>query len=400
MIPYGRQTIDDDDIAAVTEVLRGEMLTGGPAVARFEAALASAVEAPHAIACSNGTAALHLAVLALDLGPGDVVIVPTLTFLATANAVRLAGAEVLFADVDPDTGLMTPQTLRDALARFDGEGAVRAVIPVHLNGQSCAMPGIAEIAAENGLAVIEDACHALGGTQVNAEQRAAVGATAWSSMACFSFHPVKAIAMGEGGAVTTRDPGLARRLKQLRSHGMTRDPSDFTQQDQAFDESDQANPWYYEMPEVGLNYRACDLQCALGESQLRKLPAFLERRRALAARYDKLLTDRANYLRPVPRSQPETDGWHLYPVLIDFAALGISRAKVMGRLRDAEIGTQVHYIPVHRQPYYRSLYPGLTLPGADSYYERCLSLPLFPAMRDEDVDNIVEALCDILMAAS
>ncbi len=400
MIPYGRQSIDDDDIAAVVEVLRGDMLTGGPAVVRFEAALAKAVEAPHAIACSNGTAALHLAVLALGFGPGDVIVVPTLTFLATANVVRMVGAEVLFADVDPNSGLLTPQTLQDTLTEFSGKGTVRAVIPVHLNGQSCAMPEIAAIAAENDLIVIEDACHALGGAQVDDGRRAAVGATAWSSMACFSFHPVKAIAMGEGGAVTTRDPDLARRIMQLRNHGMTRNPSDFTQQEQAFDEDAQANPWYYEMPDVGFNYRACDLQCALGDSQLRKLPAFLDRRRALASRYDELLTGRRNSLRPVPRAASENDGWHLYPVLIDFAGLGISRAEVMGRLQKAGIGTQVHYIPVHRQPYYRALYPELKLPGADAYYERCLSLPLFPSMSDEDVDKVVNALCDVLAAVN
>ncbi|WP_282611377.1 UDP-4-amino-4,6-dideoxy-N-acetyl-beta-L-altrosamine transaminase [Pelagibius sp. Alg239-R121] len=396
MIPYGRQSIDEDDIAAVAEVLRGDFLTGGPAVGRFEAALAETVTAPHAIACANGTAALHLAVLALDLGPGDVVVVPSVTFLATANVVRFVGAEVLFADVDPDSGLLTAETLRTALARADDPSLVRAAIPVHLNGQACDMGEIASVAAEYGFALIEDACHALGGAYAADGKRALVGAAPLSAMACFSFHPVKAIAMGEGGAVTTRDPELARRVARLRSHGMTREPGAFSQQDEARDPEGRTNPWYYEMAEPGFNYRACDLQCALGESQLRKLGAFLARRRTLAARYDTLLASLANVVRPVPRLSSADDGWHLYPVLIDFPALGLSRAEVMTRLKDAGIGTQVHYIPVHRQPYYRGLYPGLSLPGGDAYYERCLSLPLFPAMNDNDVDTVVNALAGIL----
>ncbi|TQV83646.1 UDP-4-amino-4,6-dideoxy-N-acetyl-beta-L-altrosamine transaminase [Denitrobaculum tricleocarpae] len=400
MIPYGRQTIDEDDIAAVAEVLRGDFLTGGPAVGRFEAALAETVQAPHAVACANGTAALHLAVLALDLGPGDIVVVPSVTFLASANVVRFVGANVLFADVDPDSGLLTAGTLREALTRAEDPRRVRAAIPVHLNGQSCDMEEISSLAAEYGFAVIEDACHALGGAHTAGGERALVGSASLSKMACFSFHPVKAVAMGEGGAVTTRDSELAGRLARLRSHGMTRDPGAFLQQDEARDPGGQTNPWYYEMAEPGFNYRACDMQCALGESQLRKLGAFLARRRALAARYDSLLASLANVVKPVPRLSSMDDGWHLYPVLIDFQALGLSRADVMMRLRDAGVGTQVHYIPVHRQPYYRALYPGLSLPGADAYYERCLSLPLFPAMNDNDVDTVVNALAGILTDAA
>lgn len=398
MIPYGRQSIGEDDIAAVAQVLRGDMLTGGPAVERFERALAGAVSAPHALVCANGTAALHLVAMALGLGTGDRVIVPSVTFLASANAFVFAGADVQLADVDPDTGLLTPETLRAALSA-GGSGRARAVVAVHLNGQVCDMEGIAAVASEHGLVVIEDACHALGAFQDIGGRKVAVGSSAFSAAACFSFHPVKTVAMGEGGAVTTRDATLAERVARLRNHGMVRDPAVFTQPDEAIDADGQVNPWYYEMPEPGLNYRACDIQCALGESQLRKLTAFLDRRRALAARYDELLAPLAPLLRPVPRHHAAGDGWHLYPVLIDFAASGKTRAKVMAGLRGRGIGTQVHYLPVYRQPFYRARNEGLTLPGADAYYARCLSLPLFPAMDDRDPTRVVDALRSTLEGA-
>ncbi len=224
-LAYGRQSIDDDDIAAVAEVLRGDFLTTGPTVGKFEQAFARAVDAPFAIACSSGTAALHLAALALDIGSGDSVVVPSMTFLATANAVRLAGAEVVFADVDPDTGLLSPETLQAALQR--GGGKAKAVFPVHLNGQTAPMPEIASIARANGLKIVEDACHALGTGYRDRAATAKVGAAAHGDLACFSFHPVKTIAMGEGGAVTGRDPALAVRLARLRNHGMERRPEAF-----------------------------------------------------------------------------------------------------------------------------------------------------------------------------
>jgi UDP-4-amino-4,6-dideoxy-N-acetyl-beta-L-altrosamine transaminase len=395
MIPYGRHTIEDDDIAAVVDVLRGPALTGGAAVGRFEAALSKVTGAPHTVVCASGTAALHLAALGLTLGSGDAVVVPTVTFLATANAARFVGAEVRFADVDADTGLMTPETLEAALTR-PSPGRPRAVFPVHLNGQVCDMAGIAAVAERHEIAVVEDSCHALGGATRNDGRRVPVGAATMSAAACFSFHPVKTVAMGEGGAVTTRDPVLAERLRLLRSHGMTRDATGFADVAQAFDTSGEPNPWYYEMAEPGFNYRASDLQCALGASQLAKLGRFLGRRRALAARYDHALAPLAPLVRPIPRGPTEDDGWHLYVVLIDFAACGQTRAQVMERLRAAGIGTQVHYLPVHRQPYYRALYPDLILPGADAYYARCLSLPLFPDLGDEDVGRVVDALADAI----
>lgn len=400
-LPYGRQLIEDDDIEAVAEVLRGDWLTTGPTVAAFEAALCEATEAPHAVACTNGTAALHLAALALDLAPGERVIVPSVTFLATANAVRLAGGEVVFADCDADSGLMEAGHLVEALehARQAKGGPVRAVFPVHLTGQCADLPAIRACAEGNGLTVVDDAAHAVGSRYRAADGGLSpIGDGRLAAMTTFSFHPVKTIAMGEGGAVTTADAGLAERLRRLRSHGMSREAGEMQNPALAFDEAGSVNPWYYEMAEIGLNYRVTDIQCALGLSQMKKLVRFVARRRALAARYDSLLAGLSPLLRPITRSPACEAAWHIYPVLIDFAAAGLSRAEVMTRLKNKGIGTQVHYIPVHLQPYYRQRYGEASLPGAISYYERTLSLPLFAGMADSDVDRVVEALHQILPA--
>lgn len=394
-LPYGRQCIEDDDIAAVVAVLKSDILTTGPAVAAFESALAKVTAAPHAVACANGTAALHLAALALDLGPGDAVIVPSLTFLATANAARYVGAEVVFADVDPATGLMGPDHLMEALGRC-GDLAPKAVFPVHLNGQSCDMAALAPLARRHGLKIVEDACHALGGAQEIASGWSPVGAGILADMACFSFHPVKTVAMGEGGAVTTADADLAARLRLARSHGMTRDPGAFLQPDEALGPDGQVNPWYYEMAAPGFNYRACDIVCALGASQLAKLGRFVAARDALVAAYDRALAPLAPWVRPVARAAHSRPAWHLQVARIDFAGRGTHRAQVMRALAERAILTQVHYLPVHRQPYYRQRYPGLTLPGADAYYRDCLSLPLFVGMTEADVERVAQTLGDIL----
>ncbi|MBM3950593.1 MAG: UDP-4-amino-4,6-dideoxy-N-acetyl-beta-L-altrosamine transaminase [Rhodospirillales bacterium] len=389
-LPYGRHLIEDDDVAAVGRALRSGTLTGGPAVAAFEHALARATGAPHAVACANGTAALHLAALALDLGPGDAAVVPTLTFLATANALRYVGADVVFADVDADTGLLTPAAFESALARAGRR--VKAVFPVHLGGQCVDMEGVGAIARARGLKVVEDACHALGGTCAGQP----VGACAHSDMAAFSFHPVKTITMGEGGAVTTRDATLARLLAELRSHGMVRDPARFEIREQGFGSDGEPNPWYYEMPEPGFNYRASDIQCALGESQLAKLGRFAAERRRIVDWYAEALAPLAPVVRPLPRVAWSEPSWHLCVVLIDFRAAGTTRGKVMRALAGKGVGSQVHYLPVHRQPYYRRLYGDLALPGADAYYERTLSLPLYVGLTRADVARVVAALAGAL----
>ena len=390
-LPYGKQSINDDDIAAVVDVLRGDWLTTGPAVDAFETAFAQAAGAPYAIACANGTAALHLALLALGVGPGDRVVVPSITFVATANTVRHVGAEVIFADVDPDTGLMTPSTLKEALSR--APGPVRAVMPVHLAGQPADMDGIAEIAADVGAELVEDACHALGSTD---DRGGLVGACSTSSAAAFSLHPVKTIAAGEGGVVTTRDLRVASQLRQLRNHGMVRER--FSNESAAHAADGQANPWYYEMPAPGFNYRLTDIQAALATSQLNRLGDFVRRRQELVSLYDKALSSLAPVLRPTTRV-PGRPGWHLYAVLIDFEAIGLDRAQLMAGLRARKIGSQVHYIPVHKQPYYADRYDTPELPGAKDWYRRTLSLPLFPSMADQDINRVAEALRQVIGGA-
>lgn len=390
-LPYGRQTVTEEDIAAVNRVLRADLLTTGPEVAAFEDALAARLDVAHAVAVSSGTAALHLAAMALGLGPGDVVVVPSITFVATANAARYVGAEVCFADVDPDTGLMGPAELEAALAQIDA-GAARAVFPVHLNGQPCNMPALREVARAHGLEMVEDACHALGGS-LGART---IGDGAFARMTMFSFHPVKLIAMGEGGALTTNDAATAAALRHLRNHGLMTEPERFRNQDDAFDAAGQAHPWYYELHEPGFNYRASDIHCALGLSQLGRLDAAVARRRALADLYDAALADLAPRLRPVRRVGWGESGWHLYPVLIDFASMEADRGTLTRALRARGIGTQVHYFPVHRQPYYAERYGDTALPGAERYYARCLSLPLFPAMADGDVGRVSDALHELL----
>jgi UDP-4-amino-4,6-dideoxy-N-acetyl-beta-L-altrosamine transaminase len=394
-LPYGRHEIDEDDVAAVTMVLRGDWLTTGPAVEAFEAALAARTQAKYAAVCASATAGLHLAMMALRLGPEDRVIVPSVTFLATANAARYVGAEVVFADVDADTALLTPATLEAALARAGGKAKV--VMPVHFGGRTADLAGIAAVAERHGLAVVEDAAHAIGTSYGRGnEPRTPVGDCRYSRMAVFSFHPVKTIAMGEGGAVTTNDPALRESLVRFRSHGMVRDAAAFENRDLGLDADGRPNPWYYEMLEPGYHYRATDIQCALGLSQMGKLTRFSDRRRQLMDRYRQRLAA----LSPIVRlADPPTDcepAWHLCTVLIDFAAAGVTRAQVMEALRSRSIGTQVHYIPVHLQPYYRRRYGTLSLPGAAAYYARCLSLPLFPGMADGDVDRVVDDLAAIV----
>lgn len=391
-LPYGRQIIDDDDIAAVTRVLKSDFLTTGPATEAFEEALTRQTGAEHAVSFSSGTAALHLAALALDLGPGDLVVVPTITFLATANAARYVGADVIFADVDPDSGLMEAGHLEAALAGADG-AKVKAVFPVHLAGQSPDLAAIGDVARRHGLRIVEDACHALGATYANETGKACrVGACEHGELAAFSFHPVKTVAMGEGGALTTNDAALAARLRNLRNHGMIKATDRFVNTDMAFAADGSANPWYYEMQAPGFNFRASDIHCALGLSQLKKLERFVEIRRRLVESYDRKLAPLAPLVQPLGRVPGCRPGWHLYIALVDFGAAGVSRAEVMGQLREKGIGTQVHYIPVHQQPYYRDRYGETNLPGAEAYYARCLSLPLFVGMDETDVDRVADAL--------
>lgn len=390
VLPYARQWIDDDDVAAVVAVLRSDWLAHGPSVGEFERAFATAVGAAEAVACSSGTAALQLALAGLDVERGDVCIVPTVTFLSTATAPRLLGAEVVFADVDAESGLLTPTTLAEALARAGGQAG--AVLPVHLGGRLCDMGSLEPLARSAGAILVEDAAHALG----SIGPAGPGGGCVLADAACFSMHPIKAIAAGEGGMVALNDPTRAERMRRLRNHAVTHDAGVFVDPELSLDAAGARNPWSYEQQELGFNLRMDEMSAALGLSQLGKLARFKARRQALAASYDEALAPLAPLVRPVRTSDRQDACLHLYQVLIDFEAAGVGRADVMRRMGGAGVATQVHYIPVHRQPYFRGRYGELQLPGAEAFYGRVLALPLFPAMSDDDVGRVVEALIDAL----
>ena len=393
-LPYGRQLIEADDIAAVTRVLQSDFLTAGPEIPAFEAEFADAVGGGvEAVACQSGTAALHLAMDALGLGHGEIVIVPSVTFLATANAARYCGGEVVFADVDPETGLVTPQTLKaaleDARKRF-GETRIAGIAPVHLAGVACDLEALYAIAREEGAWLIADSCHALGTRWRDSEGGVhQIGGPACCDAATFSFHPVKTIACGEGGMVTVSQPGLADAMRRTRSHNIERDPARM--------EADgvDGQPWYYEMARPGWNYRLPDLAAALGRSQLAKLDRFCAARRRLCERYEEVLEGIA-HVRPPAGREGVDPCRHLMNVRIDFEAAGVERGELMARLHAAGVGTQVHYIPVHTQPYYARRYGRQDLPGTQRYYRQTLSLPLFPGMEEDDVARVGAALKEAL----
>lgn len=382
MIPYGRQSIDEADIAGVVAVLRSDWLTQGPAVPAFEAALARRCGAPHAVAVSNATAALHLACLALDVGPGDRVWTSPNTFVASANCALYCGAIVDFVDIDPDTLNISVTALEEKLRQAAASGQLpKVVIPVHFAGLPCDMSAIARLAGEYGFRVIEDASHAVGARY----QDGAVGNCRHSDITVFSFHPVKIITTGEGGIALTTDPALAERLQRLRSHGITRNPEEM--------EGASEGPWYYQQIELGFNYRLTDLQAALGSSQLQRLDDFLASRRALVARYDQALQGLPLRLQQQPADR--SSAHHLFTVQLTSSAH--PRGQVFSHLREQGIGVNVHYIPVHLQPFYRQrgFRPG-DFPAAETYYQSAISLPLHPTLAPEEQQYIVDTLAQAL----
>lgn len=392
-LPYGRHKIEPEDVEAVVDVLLHGQLTGGEQIEIFENALKKAVNSTYAVACSNGTTALHLALSALDLCEGDIAIVPSITFLATANAARYLGAEVVFADVDPSTGLLGPEQFADAIKRCPKTPT--AVLPVHLNGQSCDMEAIASIARSHEMKIVEDACHAIGTTSTNMSgETEFVGSCKHSDASCFSFHAVKTTAMGEGGAITTASEITAKRMLTARTHGMTRDAADFRNRGAAFDSVGAPNAWYYEMSQLGWNYRLTSIQAALGISQIKRLHKATEQRQRLAATYDSALaaSKLGGLVVPIKRMPRQNVCWHLYVVRVDWRTIGIERSAAMKSLLAAGVGTQVHYIPVYKQPYFVERYGALELAGSEKYYESCLSLPLFQGMSDDDVLRVVKEL--------
>jgi UDP-4-amino-4,6-dideoxy-N-acetyl-beta-L-altrosamine transaminase len=383
-LPYGRQLLDDEDIEEVVRVLRSDFLTQGPAIERFENAVTHWCGASHGIAMSNGTATLHLACKALNIGHGDTVWTSPITFVASANCARYCGAKVDFVDVDPGTVNLCPDRLAAKLEQAEKNGTLpKVVIPVHFAGQSCAMDRIHALGQKYGFRIIEDAAHALGGTYLNER----VGNCRWSDMVSHSFHPVKIITSGEGGMITTNDPALAQRVSMLRTHGITRDASLMT--------SESHGPWYYQQIELGYNYRMTDIQAALGASQMKKLEAFAARRRFIADLYDQALAGLP--LRPLARDPKGVSGWHLYMIRLNLGEISRTRREVFESLRAQGIGVNVHYIPVHLQPDYARLgfTPGM-FPEAERYYEEAITLPMFPAMKDSDVDRVRAALITAL----
>lgn len=383
MIPYGRQDISDEDIRAVEAVLRSDFLTQGPVVPRFEEAVREACGAGHAVAVNSATSALHLACMALDAGQGDLVWTSPVTFVASANAARYCGADVDFVDIDPDTWNMCPQRLAEKLAHAEAAGRLpKIVIPVHLTGQSCDMVKIGELAKRYGFRVIEDASHAIGGAYGGLP----VGACRWSDICVFSFHPVKIVTTAEGGVAVTNDPSLAARMARLRTHGITREAGEMTHAPDG--------PWYYQQLELGYNYRMTEMQAALGASQMLRLQHFVDRRNELAARYGELLAGLPLQLPHVPAGT--RSAFHLYVVrLTEQCSKG--HREVFEALREAGIGVNLHYIPVHLQPYYRQFgfEPG-DFPQSEAYYASAISIPLYHAMSDDQQDEVVRVLRSVL----
>lgn len=380
-IPYGRQNIIDADVAAVTEVLRSDFLTQGPQVPAFERTVAGLCPGTHAVAVNSATSALHIACLALGLGPGDTLWTVPNTFVASANCALYCGARVDFVDIDPRTYNLSLAALAVKLETAEREGKLpRIVVAVHFSGQSCDMPAIATLARRYGFSVIEDASHAIGASFDGVP----VGSCAHSDITIFSFHPVKIITTAEGGMATTRSEELARRMRLFRSHGITRDSADM--------QFPEEGAWYYEQIDLGFNYRITDLQAALGRAQMARLPAFVERRRSLAARYSNLL---AGLPVELPWQDPRgMSAWHLYVVQVD------GRAEVFAALRRAGIGVNVHYIPVHRQPFYRSMgFQEGMFPNAERYYSRAISIPIYFGLTDADQDTVVSELGTALRSA-
>lgn len=384
MLPYGRQSISEDDIQAVVEVLRSDFLTQGPEIPRFEKAVTDWCGAKHGIAMANGTATLHCAAKALGLGHGDYLWTSPITFVASANAGRYCGAKVDFVDVDPGTVLMCPDRLEAKLRLAETNGTLpKIVVPVHFAGQSCDMPRIHALGQKYGFKIIEDAAHSLGGSFLGER----TGNCRWSDAASHSFHPVKIITSGEGGMITTNDDELAWRIATLRTHGITRDA------DRMIGESH--GPWYYQQLELGFNYRMTDIQAALGASQMTRLDAFATRRREIADLYDQALADLP--LRPLARDPQGISGWHLYMIRLNLKEIRKTRREVFESLRAHGIGVNVHYIPVHLQPDYAKL--GFTagmFPEAERYYQEAITLPMFPGMKDEDVQRVKSALIQSL----
>ncbi|MEH1882888.1 UDP-4-amino-4,6-dideoxy-N-acetyl-beta-L-altrosamine transaminase [Nostoc sp.] len=384
-IPYGRQDISQEDINAVIEVLRSDWITQGPAIERFEQAVANYCGAKYAVAVSSATAALHIACLAAGLGQGDILWTSPNTFVASANCGLYCGAKIDFVDIDPNTYNLSVDELEHKLTWAEKQGCLpKVLIPVHFAGQSCEMEQIAALSQRYGFKIIEDASHAIGGSY----QRQPIGSCQFSDMAVFSFHPVKIITTGEGGMVLTNQEELYQRLIRLRSHGITRN-SDLMQ-------GESHGSWYYQQLELGFNYRMTDIQAALGASQMQRLDEFVERRWFLVNRYNQLLQDLPLIL---PWQHPNTDSsWHLFVVRLKLDKIDKTYGQVFEELRNAGIGVNLHYIPVHTQPYYQQLnFKWGDFPKVEKYYQEAISLPLYYGLTQENQERVVKTLQEIVL---
>lgn len=384
MIPYGKQEITQQDIDGVVAVLQSEFLTQGPKVPEFEDLLTAHTGATYALAVNSATSALHIACLALDLGPGDWLWTSPITFVASANCGLYCGAQVDFVDIDPNTYNLCPNKLEQKLIIAKANGTLpKVVIPVHLCGQPCDMQAIARLATEYGFKVIEDASHAIGGSYLNEP----IGSCRYSDITVFSFHPVKIITTAEGGAVVTNQKSLADKMALLRSHGITRDPQKM--------EGKSHGGWYYQQIDLGFNYRMTELQAALGVTQMQRLEQFIIARHRLADRYNRLLK-----LLPVvlPFQLENThSGLHLYVIRLRLDNVPLTHKEIFDALRENGIGVNVHYIPVHMQPYYEKMgFEPNDYPEAEKYYREAISLPMFHGMTDEQQDKVVRVLSDLL----
>ncbi len=381
-IPYGRQWVGAEEVRAVSKVLKSDYLTQGPKIVEFESALAKIVGAKYAVAVSNGTAALHLAALALGLKPGDEVISTPMSFIATSNAVLYAGAKPVFADIDAETQCIDPAEIRKKITR-----RTKAIFFTDFAGHPADLKEIAKIAAQHHLKVVEDACHSLGGSY----QGAPIGSCEYAAMTIFSFHPVKHITTGEGGAIVTNDEELLVRLRDLRTHGVTRDPNKLFLKNEG--------PWYYEMQDLGYNYRLTDMQAACGIEQLKKLKRFVARRRAIATKYYDAFRDLAGVLTPA-EVRGARHAYHLYVLRLD-EPLAAKRKEIFEELLRRGIGVQVHYIPIPSQPYYRQRgYRAANCPRAQAYYRSAISLPMFPKMTDAQVAFVIKTVKNAVRAYS
>jgi perosamine synthetase len=387
---YGQHLIDENDIQSVVSVLRGDLITQGPVIQQFELALAKKVGAKHAIAVTSGTAALHLACLASDLKSGSLGVTSAMTFVASANAMKYCGSDIGLSDIDSESLCMSPKLLK---ALIDESPEVQVIIPVHFAGLPADSEKIREIAGNR--IIIEDASHSLGASYACGRP---VGCGAYADMTVFSFHPVKPITTGEGGAIVTNNPELAHQIRMLRTHGIERDESRFINSDAAF-ENGIKNPWYYEQQLLGFNYRITDMQAALGLSQLKKLDSFIERRRDITRRYDEAFSklEFAN-LPQLSHEYRESSGHHLYILELDFTKIGATRAEVINELGASNVGCQIHYIPIYHHPYYAK---NLNLtanefPNTENYYRQCLSIPIYPGMTEDDVSCVIKFVTKVV----